>query len=175
MFDKDIRKAPTASAPITKANLKNATAGPVKGVLSGVFKGWYMNLIALNGEKVLSRATTYNNKILFNTFGTKSITAANCGASNVNQSRLYIVDLMGAGAVVDLDGDATTDPADPADRSKPIDEGGIPDAPHIILDEPSTCVQGNCIVKDSGGSGRSVDVPFTGSKILRRVYWIDKE
>ncbi len=177
IFDKDIRNSPALATPtITKAVLKDATNGSVTGVLSGGHKGWYMDLKELNGEKVLSRATTYNNKVFFNTFGSTSISAALCGSSNVNQSRLYAVDLITAGAVIDLNSDSVVDPNNPDDRSTTITTSGdIPSAPHIIMDNPSTCVQGDCAIKDSVGSGRGLDIPLSESKILRKVFWFDKE
>ncbi len=176
MFDKNIRKAPTASAPITRSNLVNATSGSVTGVLTGSNRGWYMDLTQLGGEKVLSRATTYNNKIMFNTFGTRSIISSSCGSSNVNVSRLYIVDLMDAGGVVSLDGNTAIDRDSDGDRSIEFGQDGeIPGAPHITLNEPPTCVQGNCTIQDSVSSGKGLDIPLNSAKTLRGVYWIDKE
>ena len=176
MFDKNIRKAPAASTPINRSNLVNATAGAVTGVLSGSNRGWYMDLTQLTGEKVLSRATTYNNKIMFNTIGMQSITSSSCGSSNENVSRLYIVDIMNAGAVVSLDGNTVVDPDSPDDRSIEVSrDGEIPSAPQIVINEPPTCVQGNCTIKDSVVSGRGLEVPLNSAKKLREVYWIDKE
>ncbi len=176
MFDKNIRKAPTASVAITRSNLVNATSGSVTGVFTGSNRGWYMDLTQLGGEKVLSRATTYNNKVMFNTFGTKSIVSSSCGSSNINVSRLYIVDLMTAGGVVDLDSIAGIDKDSDGDRSIEFGQDGeIPGAPHITINEPPSCVQGNCAVQDSVGSGRGLDVPLNSTKTLRGVYWIDKE
>ncbi len=175
MSDKNIWKAPTASSPITRSDLKNATSGHVTNAFSGSKRGWYMDLTQLGGEKVLSRATTYNNKIMFNTFGTQSITSSSCGSSNVNVSRLYIVDLMKAGGVIDLDGGGISEDS-VGDRSIVFSKDGeIPGAPQITLNDPPACAKGNCAIQDSVSNGRGLDVPLNSAKTLRGVYWIDKE
>jgi len=177
MFDKDIRKSPTAStSTITRSNLVNATSGSVTGVFTGSNRGWYMDLTQLGGEKVLSRATTFNNMIIFNTFGVKSIASSSCGSSNLNITRLYIVDLMNAGGVISLDGDTVIDPDSPSDRSVEIAYNGeIPAAPQITIEEPSVCLQGDCTISYSVSSGRSSGIPLNSMKKIRKVFWIDKE
>lgn len=191
MFDLDVGRAPTTATPtITKANLKDSTAGPVTGVLTSGKRGWFTDLVAINGEKVLSRATTYKNIVFFNTFGVTSVSAVVCGLSNVNQSRLYAVDVMTGGAVLDLDDDSTVTVENPNDKSVKTTTGEIPDAPQVIFDKPSAkdgspCVAGDCVHNEgvnAGSRGAKIDIPWdtdttlgTAGKSVLKSYWIDKE
>jgi hypothetical protein len=177
MFDTNVKSTPTSSTSIIeKTDLVNASTGSVTGVLSSAKKGWMMTFSKLKGEKVLSRATTYNNKILFNTFGSlySTGTTSGCGAINVNKTRLYAIDLMTAKSVVDLDTSGAIDTTGTVDRSIEVAEGEIPGAPQILFDQPS-CTAGNCPLSVKVSSGRGLEIPLGDTKVLRKVYWIDKE
>ncbi len=191
MFDTDLHASPSSPlTAITKSALYDSSLMPLSGSLSGGKKGWYKDLggaiSGLDGEKVLSRATTYDGIIFFNTFGTTSITQATCGLSNVNQSRLYALDLFNGGPLLDLDGDGT--PREAEDESKLFAVGEIPGAPQILFDKPTSknggnCVQGDCIRKDSVNSakGEAISIRENGGNglglgaKLRKVYWLDVE
>jgi Tfp pilus tip-associated adhesin PilY1 len=159
-------------------------------VLTSGKRGWFTDLVAIGGEKVLSRATTYKNMVFFNTFGITSVSAALCGGSNANQSRLYAVDIMTGGAVLDLDNDSTVTASNPDDKSIQSTWGEIPDAPQIIFDKPtakdgSPCVAGDCVHNEgvnAGSRGAKIDIPSDtdtalgkAGKSVLKSYWIDKE
>jgi Tfp pilus tip-associated adhesin PilY1 len=180
MFDQNIVKSPTnLTATITRGDLKDATPGPVSNIFVDGKNGWYLDLVAVGAEKVLSRATTYKNMVLFNSFGVKSVTASLCGVDNVNQSRLYALDLMTGGAALDLDDSGTIVKTDANDRSKKIADGEIPEAPQIVFDDPTAvdgtaCVVGNCIRRDGVISGKAPRQALPPVQRLRKAFWIDK-
>ncbi len=169
LYDKQVLSLPTAST-ITKGDLKAAPVS-VADVQDPTFTGWYKDLTSLDGEKVLSTAVTFQNKVLFTTFGTSSVIPDACSPSNVNQARLYIMDLIFA--TEDTNIQAST--------------GEILGTPQIIFDgfESETggvCVQGDCIRKYSVRAGKIGPIALpplpAGSAMpdaLPRVYWIDNE
>lgn len=173
LFDNKIVSTPSpAPSAITMSDLLNATGGPVN-VFAANKKGWYMDLVELNGEKVLSTALTYQNMVFFSSFGTTSITPGVCSPSNVNQARLYALDLLSGAPSLDFDGDSTKD------KSKISTTGEIPDATQIIFNPPTKtggggCTQGDCGRKKEVALGKGEAVTLPPVNELQRVYWIDE-
>jgi len=179
LFDDKPFASLSTDPDITLSDLLAAPVTPPLSVFSSGKKGWYMDLIKTNGEKVLSRALTYNNKVIFSTFGTTSIVPTACDVSNVNQSRLYVLDLFTGDAVLDLNQDGSVGGSD--DRSKKLATGEIPGPPQIIFndlqsDAGGPCVKDNCIRPEEIGVGKSPATKIPGPyQTIRRAYWIDKE
>ncbi len=136
LYDKEVLGLPTTTNMIKKVDLK---AAPVSAADANdpTYKGWYKSLTTTTGEKVLSTAVTFQNKVMFTTFGTTSLVADACNPSNTNQARLYIMDLF-AGA---------------EETNIVAATGEILGTPQIIFDsleaeDGSACKQGDCIRKD---------------------------
>ena len=170
LYDREVLSLPT-KIKIKKGDLKDTASLSALDVAKNDFKGWYKTLTTTTGEKVLSTATTYQNKVLFTTFGTISVTPDACDPSNVNQARLYIMDLF-----------LGTEEANISASS-----GEILGTPQIIFDsfeadDGSACVQGNCIRRNFVRVGRTGPIALppppagtTAPDSLPRVYWIDNE
>ena len=189
MFDDSPLKTPaTTPAIITKAKLANATLGPVSNALSGTNKGWYMDLVTVDGEKILSDALTYNNMVMFSSLGATEITITACGIKSNTHPKLYVLDLLTGGAVLDLDKDGSVSPGSGGDRYIGLPPGDIPGAPQVVFkdltrdDGTSACVRGDCVRpeaitsggKSIGGNTSNLTLPAP-NKSLRKVFWLDKE
>lgn len=157
-------------------------------------RGWKipLNQTGLSGEKALSSSITFQNKVMFTTFGIKSITTSTnndviCGETNTNQASLYVLDLLTGKAALDLDGNGTVDSSD-----SPITfgEGGeIPETPQIIRTGFGSSTGGACSNTDCRevfeihvGNGPSIAGsnteelnPIPPSKTLPKVYWVEKD
>ncbi len=163
---------------------------------TGSKKGWQYKLpVTLNGllgEKVLSSALTFQNKLLFTTFGVKSITSnvvnqVTCSIDNKNSSRFYALDLLTGEATLDLTGDNTI--SDKDDSSVPGPSGEIVDTPQVVVGELTShtggpCTKDDCIKPFEIHVGRGDPVatdetkdanPPSANTIVPRVYWIDRE
>lgn len=101
LYDKEVFIEPSATtSKITmdsgSGGLKASSAVTLSDLSDPDFRGWHKDLTSSDGEKVLASAVTYNNKVMFTTFGTTSITTSTNGCStlNTNEARLYIMDLL---------------------------------------------------------------------------------
>ena len=99
LYDKEVFIEPTASMitmDSSTGGLKASNTVALSDLSDATFRGWHKDLTSTNGEKVLASAVTYNNKVLFTTFGTTSVTTTTggCSTQNTNEARLYIMDLL---------------------------------------------------------------------------------
>ncbi|MEB8433835.1 PilC/PilY family type IV pilus protein [Cocleimonas sp. KMM 6892] len=173
LYDKEVFNPPASTTTeIEMADLSPST--DTFNISLDSFKGWYKDLTSTNGEKVLSSAITYQNKIFFTTFGKTAIDPATPSTICVepNESRLYILDL-----------NAGTEYSNTKASS-----GEILGTPQLIfpaIDE-NNCEAGNCerapvkVCAGYCGPGNpAITVDGVGgspvNKALQRVYWIDNE
>ncbi len=180
---------------IVKSNLVNTTVSPTTNALTSPHKGWFIDLVKIKGEKVLSRALTYNNMVMFTTLGATTVTITDCGIQSDNFSRLYAVDLMTGGAVLDLDDSGSTNQSTSnagtsvgtgiSDTSKQMTSGEIIETPIIRRDELKTkvggvCSKGDCVRKESvctKTTSECIDLNAANipPRSVRKVFWLDKE
>ncbi len=173
LYDKEILTLPTINE-MTLTDLDTAPLAPATNILDPSFYGWYKTLTSTTGEKVLASALTFQGKVMFTTFGTTSVTPDACNPSNVNQSRLYIMDLL----------------AGELDSNTAETSGEILGTPQVFFDklqakDGSACVKGDCVrpVKIRVGRVGPIDLPpphSLGSSpslpdAFERVYWLDDE
>lgn len=133
---------PSSFVPFTEANLKDAnTIEASKDILSYMqsdtnIHGWYMPL-NFNGEKVLSSAFTFLDKVMFTSFSMSDET----GAPSVpkpcepgkNTSRAYIVDLMSGRAVLDLDKVTDSSGGKAKDKFQVVGSYELMEAPQLVF------------------------------------------
>ncbi len=188
--DKDVFRRPTITpAVITLADLENG--GSSINIISANKKGWKMPLnVSSTGEKVLSSALTFQNKVLFTSLIVNEVTVNNynnndCSLNNNSQGRLYALDLLTGDAVLDLDSGT----ADTTDSYVTVTGGEILETPQIIYGDfvdangdpctTSECARTYSIHAGKGpskaGSTTYTSKPIPVSKTLPRVYWLDKE
>lgn len=148
----------TTEYSITEANLYDLTTPINTGDATAVAnfenaKGWYITM-ENPGEKVLSKALTFNGFILFSSFDPNlSGAAANVCTTSLGLGRLYIVNAYDASAVLNLN-PATTG-LDKTDRSTNLDRGGIPPEPVIVF-------------RDTGDPDNRVDPTLlVGTEVIR--------
>jgi len=170
LYDKEVLALPTKPT-VTLGQLTASTALTGVNILDPAFYGWYKTLTSTTGEKVLAPALTYQNKVMFTTFGTTSITPDACNPSNINQARLYVMDLL-SGSLY---------------RNEAETSGEILGTPQIIFKElqahdGSACVKGDCERPAVIRVGRvgPIDLPpvpagVAAPDVFPRVYWIDNE
>lgn len=173
IFDDTIVTTPTTPpAIITIGDLMDATSGPVNP-FSANKDGWYIDLTQLNAEKVLSTSMTFESMVFFSSFGATSNNANVCDISNVNQTRLYALDLLSGAPALDFDGNGTPE------MSQPGPSGEIPGQVQIIVKPPSgtggSCVHGDCVRPKEAVLGTDKTVPLPRLNELQRVYWIDED
>jgi len=140
-------------------------------------KGWYFkftgnsNSSGVTGEKVLSAALTFDNKVIFSAFGKGATTVDpndSCNITSGNQSHLYVLDLLKAKPVMNL-----KDPAGNDYFGSPID--GIPDVPSIVHPPIVDCTVDDCTAKKilTVGTAKATQVPQP-QRQLPKVFWLDK-
>lgn len=145
---------------------------------TGSLKGWYLDFDAfsgaagVSGEKVLSSAFTFENKVIFTSFGigTASVDPNDaCKTTSANQSHLYVLDLLKGKKVLNLDDTVGTDV-----YVGPLDD--IPDAPQLYIPKTKNCTVDDCTIKTTitVGAAAPVEAPSVVKK-LPKVYWIDKQ
>ena len=171
LSDENVLNIPTDTpAPITDSDLA------LKSTLNGDFlpnhKGWYMPLVAGQGEKVLSSPVIFMNKVMFTTFGvadgsTVTQNEDNCSASSDTFARAYVLDLMSASPAMD-----------PSGGDKPyidLPGGEIPGSPQPIFDKLTNCTNEGC---DQTVTPRVGNVPLPVTEnlgdLLPKVYWLNK-
>jgi type IV pilus assembly protein PilY1 len=121
--------------------------------------GWYITLSS--GEKVVGNATVVSGGVYFGTNQPTSATPGVC--TNLGTARLYTIDFLNGGAVLDNnhDGSLTT-----SDRSTNVPGGGFPPSPvpaTVILNgKPVRVVISGTQVQETAG-------PKTGQRY--RTYW----
>lgn len=171
LYDKEVLVEPSAST-LTLNDLVDSSSLSSLSATTNI-NGWYKDLTSTSGEKVLSTAVTYQNKVMFTTFGITSTTvvAGGCGATNTNEARLYIMDLLSGNE--DLNAVAAT--------------GEILGTPQIVFNElqkstGGACVKGDCIRKAVVRVGKAgpFDLPAPGNaspapQSVPRVFWIDND
>lgn len=181
----DLFDAPLAKNFDILGQLKSATGK----------KGWKFDFdpaaTGLKGEKVLSTARTFQNKVLFTTFGVKTITATTnngntCGITNTNGSRFYALDLLTGGAALDLDGDGAINHS--SDNSIEVTRGEILETPNIVYGDfeakdGTACTKDDCIRPFTIQVGNVPAVathktkqlrPVAVNKTIPRVFWLDE-
>lgn len=92
--------------------------------------GFYVTF-SNEGEKVLSRATTFAGAIIFTTFSPSGGTSSECGP-DTGLSRIYAIDQKWGVPVLDLDGDGSIDTDD---ASTTLTHAGIAPRPVVIYRE----------------------------------------
>ena len=180
LFDEDVfnLKTPVPSA-LTKSDLIDATLSPALNIFTLGKKGWYMDLTGMVAEKVLSRALTYQNSIIFSSFGTVPVVRNACDSSSGNQTNLYVLDLLTGGPVLDLDGSGTV--RGRSDYYKPVSTGEIPGPAQIVFNNltakngTGACSKGDCIRTGEIAVGRAPTTAPVSSVTLHRVFWSDLE
>lgn len=174
LFDEEITNVTTTPATILMGDLLNASNGPVN-VFTANKKGWYQDLVLIPAEKVLSSAITFEGTVFFGSFGLSPSGSNNvCKQGSSSKTRLYALDLLTGGAVLDFEGNGV-----PV-KSTEGTEGDIPGTPQILFNQPSSSSGGNCGTSDcvrkkevALGKGRSIALPDNNE--LKRVYWIDED
>jgi type IV pilus assembly protein PilY1 len=156
-------------------NTNTAVSGPAISALTAS-KGWYINLkeasdpawTALDaigsrpwiGEKALARTVILAGVVYATTFTPANAnTATSTCSPNEGEAKVYALNALDAGIVVDMNGDGT------ADRSLKVG-GGIPSELVTVIREDGTVG----LVGASGG-GQKINVNNDGS--LKRTYWVE--
>jgi type IV pilus assembly protein PilY1 len=121
-------RAPNTYEVITTSDLVDQSTSIT--ALNESNDGWYFNL-PNSGEKVLSPSITVANKIIFTTYSPDS-SASSCNPV-VGTGRAYVINLLNASSVADLDGDGNLE--DTQDRSKTLASGNIPPSPKVLFPE----------------------------------------
>jgi len=200
LLDENVFNVPSSSQNITPGNLYDAPLASGENLIAqlsmpGGKRGWKIPLdqAGLSGEKALSSSVTYQNKVMFTTFGITSInTSTNngvaCGSNNTNQSSLYVLDLLTGKAALDLNGDGSV--SDSSDSPVPIGGGGeIPETPQIVRtgfgsSTGGACTHTDCIEITEIHTGLAPSVagnntlaanPIPASQTLPRAYWVEKD
>ncbi|MEE9444273.1 MAG: PilC/PilY family type IV pilus protein [Cocleimonas sp.] len=179
-------RSPMSIPATTPASIKWVDLG-VPG--SAKVDGWRMNLTNAGGEKVLAKALTFQNMVMFTTFGedlgTSTGTAVDvCSPQTVSQPRLYVLDLLTGNATIDLNGDNKVDATDKSIEGEP---GTIMGTPQVVFTKMEASGGGDCEAGDCvrafeirTGTGKAFATNNTRdankflSKSLPRVYWLDK-
>jgi hypothetical protein len=149
--------------------LSSVSKGLDKSIFSHKYKdkkGWFYELA--KGEKILSDAITFENKIIFTSFsalnnaGSPASTDP-CKATTEKSSQLYILSLFEGKAILNT-------PSIPPGPAEIIE----PPLPYYPKAKPANCSKDNCpraseIIVTRGGA----PIVLTTPKTLPKVYWID--
>ena len=197
LLDENVFKTPVSSQNITISDLYNAPLASnvdlIKQLgISGGKRGWKISLNRsdLTGEKSLSSSITFQNKVMFTTFGIASITTSTnnnveCGMESKHKSSLYVLDLITGKAAIDLNDDGSVN--DASDSFVNIGPGGdIPDTPQIIRGDFKSSTGGECTNTNCGrsfgihvGPGKEIagssSLATKSVKTLPRVYWLGQD
>lgn len=134
--------------------------------------GWYLNLNAVKGEKVLSDPATIHGTVYFTTYTPPEEVAAPCNPPNFGTNRLYVIDSDSGNPVLNLnqDGDASGDAdadLDASDRSIELDNTGIAPTPDLVFSANGTqIITGTQILDDTHTA------PIPNRQVL---YWAQDE
>jgi len=191
LFDENVLNVPDRSTHRTMTMHHLASAPTTEDLISPLRrnKGWKMKLATptVEGEKVLSTALTFQNNVLFTSFGKNKGTIHNadkCDRTTINVSKLYAVNLLNGGATLDLNGDGVINNND---LSVTVGLGEIVDTPQVVISKPkakdgSACTPSDCLRPFEIRAGKA-SLGFANNKTttnqstigkLPRVYWIDK-
>lgn len=188
--DKDVFRRPKTTPDVIELD-DLVDGGNSIDIVSASKKGWKMPLNeSSTGEKVLSSALTFQNKVLFTSLVINKVTANNynnniCSLNNNSQGRLYALDLLTGDAVLDLDSDTAAN----TDSYVTVTGGEILETPQIIYGDfadknGNSCTTSECARTYSihvgkgpskAGSSTHTSKPIPVGKTLPRVYWLDKE
>ncbi len=199
ILDEDVYNTPVSSQNITPARLYDAPLMSGDNLieqlaLSGGKRGWKLPLMqpGVDGEKSLSSSITFQNKVMFTTFGITSKStvggSAACGVDNTNKSSLYVLDLLTGEAAMDLNNDGSVDNYSDS-RVEIGPSGNIPQTPQIIRGGFQAHTGGGCTKTDCtrsyeihagtakkiAGSGTKVAKPIPLNKVLPRAYWLEND
>ena len=199
LLDENVFNTPTTSQNIQPNDLFDAPLSSSDNLLgelakTGGKRGWKLRLTqsGLSGEKSLSSSITFQNKVMFTTFGITSTTQSTnngviCGVANTNKSSLYVLALLTGKPTLDLNGDNTIDSSDSPITIGP--PGNIPDTPSIVRSGWKSSTNGPCTDTDCtrtfeiytgkgpkiGGTGTLDANPIPVIQTVPRFYWIDKK
>ncbi len=147
----------------------------VTAVIPADSPGWKLQLTQ-NGEKSLSSANTFDNKLFFTTYSPPSGTSsASCGASSTGSNRAYVISVFNGAPIPRRDsgtdtggttGGGTTTPLTAADRYTNLAQGGI--APEVAFLFP----QADAIMCLSGVEVLSACTNFN-SRV--KTYWRESD
>nr|WP_255490789.1 PilC/PilY family type IV pilus protein [Spartinivicinus marinus] len=178
----DVFSEPSSYTTITSSDLYDATSNTI-GTATGTTKqnainalnnkkGWFINLDAASGEKVLSRSTTFEGILMFTTYSPPSnlgINTSSCSGFPAD-NRLYLINI--------LDGTSFLNAGDVPDPNKretnhsrtivKLSAGGIPSTP-FVYPKSDTKGKGKVIV----GTEDVIKLPI-GEKITR-TFWRDNK
>jgi len=194
LLDENVYNAPPANHPaITLTDLLNAPVTSIDLVdelkKPGSSKGWKKKLDSADegtGEKVLSTALTYQNKILFTTFSAEPFDISNTSvllgnatsnacASTTNTNKLYALDILTGGAALDLD--SASDNTN--DDWVAIGSGKLPTTPQIRYNSYTkkgggTCTGDDCVRNQNIHAADTV-ISLDPDTSLPRIYWRVKD
>ncbi len=186
LFDEYVYQIPPSTqAPITLSDLADAPTSLDLISKLRTKKGWKYKLNAahIKGEKVLSSALTFNNMVLFTSFGLGDTTLKpqTCDQSTATFSSMYALELLSGKVTLDLNGDGSVDQADDASV---IVGPGILGTPQIVFAQPksstgSVCAKDDCVRTYHVCVGRacfadnSTKSTQSGIRALPKIYWID--
>lgn len=103
--------------PITDADLEPVTS--VNTTVSSTQKGWKLELNTAAGEKVLAEARTFNNQVFFTTFTPDGGTANQC-EPRAGTNRIYVMNVVNAAPVMNLDRPTEPGPLTLSDISRTV-------------------------------------------------------
>ncbi len=136
--------------------------------------GWYITMENA-GEKVLSKALTFNGFILFSTFDPNLAgTTTNVCSTSLGLGRVYIVGAYDASAVVNFN--PLTTGLDKTDRSTTLDRGGIPPEPVIVFRDTGdpdervdpTLLVGTEVIDTKDDTGQDI---LASGVAMRKGWW----
>ena len=114
--------------PILRADLVNITTLP-SPALNPDDKGWRLSMNQADGEKVLSRAITFDGVLFFTSFSPGSSATA-CAAAP-GENRLYAIDLLTGAPLLNRDESEDTEELTETDRYTLLKQGSI--APQVEI------------------------------------------
>jgi outer membrane protein assembly factor BamB len=186
LFDEYVYQIPPSTqAPITLSDLADAPTSLDLISKLRTKKGWKytLNTAHIKGEKILSPALTFQNMVMFTSFGMGDTTLKpkTCDQSTATLSSLYALELLSGKATFDLNGDGSIDQAQ--DSSVIVGEG-ILGTPQVVFGQPKNssggaCKKDDCVRTYNVCVGRacfasnSTKSTQPGTRTLPKVYWID--
>jgi len=140
-----ITQAAYNTYPVVHDNDLVEVQGQLDAILDPLDRGWKYTMPP--GEKILSNSTTFNNSVYFVSFQPQTSTADPCVAG-LGINRLYRVNVVNGGLVIDTDAMDPNDP-DASDESRvtELNQGGIAPEPMFLFpspDDPDDCEGEEC-------------------------------
>lgn len=170
----------TPPPTITAADMYDATVTPLDALTGAALdsvrakKGWYLSLRETSspnwvGEKALAKAVVFGGTLMFTTFVPQSTVVNNgaCAPLNEGVGRLYVLNYLSAGGVLDFNNDGTLDRRYINSQGQDVIGGGIPSEAVIVIREGGVTT----LVGTSGGAAN----PNVGLKMPRyNTYWYEQ-